>query len=62
MVYTGVGNLSNVSRYIQWNGHFNMSGWGDPYASQINGTGGYSFHPDISRDETLYVFINELSR
>lgn len=61
-MYTGVDDLSKVSQYIEWNGHINMSGWGNIYAGMINGTGGYSFHPGVTRDETLLVFIDELYR
>lgn len=61
MVYTGVDNLTLVSKYIQWNNMTSMP-WGNPYASMINGTGGYSFHPGVTRDETLMIFIDEVFR
>ncbi len=61
-VYTGVDDLSKVAQYIQWNANYSMSAWGNPYAEMLNGTGGYSFHPGVSRDETLLVFIDELFR
>ena len=61
-MYTGVDDLSKVAQYIEWNGNTSMSGWGNPYAAMINGTGGYSFHPGVTRDETLLVFIDELFR
>lgn len=61
-MHTGVDDLAKVAQYIEWNGNTSMSAWGNPYASKINGTGGYSFHPGVSKDETLYVFIDELFR
>jgi len=61
-VHTGVDNLTLVNQYIQWNGNYSMSAWGNPYAAMINGTGGYGFHPGVSREEQLVVFIDELFR
>ena len=61
-VYTGKGNLSRVAQFIEWNGQRNISGWGTPTARMINGTGGFMFHPGVTRDENLTAFISELFR
>ncbi len=61
-VYTGVGNVSRVGQFIEWNGHTNISGWGTPLAREIRGTGGFLFHPGVSREENLTAFISELYR
>lgn len=62
IVYTGKGNLSRVAQFIEWNGQRNISGWGTPTAQMINGTGGFMFHPGVTRDENLTAFISELFR
>lgn len=61
MVYTGVNDSSLVSKYIQWNNHTEMA-WANHFAAMINGTGGFSFHPGITREERLEVFIDEIFR
>ncbi len=52
---------SLVSKYIQWNNHTEMA-WANQFAAMINGTGGFSFHPGITREERLEVFIDEIFR
>ena len=39
-----------------------MTNWGTPYAGMINGTEGTLFHPGVSRNDTLYVFVDQLFR
>ena len=62
IVYTGKGNLSRVAQFKEWNGQTNISGWGTSTARMINGTGGFMFHPGVTRDENLTAFISELFR
>lgn len=62
MVHTGVQNISQANQYIMWNGNYNMSKWNNSWAAAINGTGGYAFHPQVTKEEVLYVFIDEVYR
>ena len=64
-MYTGKDDINKVAEYVEWNGNFEIyenGGWGTPTAKMINGTGGYSFHPDMSRHENVTSFISELFR
>ena len=64
-MYTGKDDINKVAEYVEWNGNFEIyanGGWGTPTAKMINGTGGYSFHPDMSRHENVTAFISELFR
>ena len=61
-VYTGVNDTDLVGRFIEWNNNTEISGWGTPNARRINGTGGFMFHPGVSRNENLTVFVTELYR
>ena len=61
-VLTGVNDTRLVGQYVEWNNHTEMKGWGTPEARQINGTGGFLFHPGVTRDENLTVFVDELYR
>ena len=62
MVFTGKGNPANTARYIMWNEQTSVTKWGTPYAGMINGTEGTLFHPGVSRNDTLYVFVDQLFR
>lgn len=62
MVFTGKGNPANTARFIMWNKETSVANWGTPYAGMINGTEGTLFHPGVSRNDTLYVFVDQLFR
>ncbi len=61
-MYTGVGDVRRVGRYIEWNNQTSISGWGTPKAREISGTGGFLFYPGVTRAENLTSFISELYR
>ena len=64
-VCTGKDDISKVGEYIEWDGDFEIfehGGWGTKTARMINGTGGFIFAPDVSRDHNLTSFITELYR
>ena len=61
-VYTGANDTRRVAEFIQWDDHYNISGWGSHFAGEIRGTGGFMFHPGVTRNENLTAFINELYR
>ena len=62
IVHTGKGNLSKLAQFIEWNGRYKIAQWGTPAARMINGTGGFMFHPGVTREENLTAFISELFR
>ena len=61
-VYTGVSDVLKVGHYIEWNKQTSIAGWGTPTARKIQGTGGFMFHPGVTRTENLTSFISELYR
>ena len=61
-VLTGVNDTRLVGQYLEWNNQTKIEGWGTPEARMINGTGGFLFHPGVTREENLTVFVDELYR
>lgn len=61
-VLTGVNDTRLVGQYVEWNNQTEIKGWGTPEARMINGTGGFLFHPGVTREENLTVFVDELYR
>ncbi len=61
-VFTGVGNISKVGEFVEWNNHTSIAGWNSTFAREIRGTGGFMFHPGVTREENLTSFISELYR
>jgi hypothetical protein len=51
-----------VGQYLEWKNQTEIEGWGTPEARMINGTGGFLFHPGVTREENLTVFVDELYR
>lgn len=61
-MYTGVGDVMKVGQFIEWKGQTNISSWNSTIAREIRGTGGFLFHPGVTREENLTSFISELYR
>ena len=61
-MHTGKDNLDLVGQFIMWNNQTEIDGWGTKAAKEINGTGGFMFHPGVTREENLTAFISELFR
>lgn len=61
-VNTGQSNISRLEQFTMWRGQTHLSWWRDKYANMINGTDGTQFSPDVSKDETLYIFSPEICR
>ncbi len=59
---TGVNDTRLVGQYLEWYNQTEIEGWGTPQARMINGTGGFLFHPGVTREENLTVFVDELYR
>ena len=59
---TGVNDTRLVGQYVEWNNQTEIKGWGSWRARRISGTGGFLFHPGVTRHENLTVFVDELYR
>merc|ERR1712173_297002 len=53
---TGVTNVSEVGAMVSYQGNTELDLWQTDDCNRIRGTDGSIFHPDISRDDTLYIF------
>ncbi|TKS84570.1 Lysosome membrane protein 2 85 kDa lysosomal membrane sialoglycoprotein [Collichthys lucidus] len=60
--YTGQQNYKDFARVDTWNGESSLNWWTSDECNMINGTNGASFHPAITKDETLYMFSSDLCR
>ncbi|XP_045713909.1 lysosome membrane protein 2 isoform X1 [Phyllostomus hastatus] len=59
---TGEDNYLNFSKIVEWNGKTSLDWWATDKCNMINGTDGDTFHPLITKDETLYVFPSDFCR
>ncbi|KAJ6657480.1 hypothetical protein lerEdw1_002415 [Lerista edwardsae] len=59
---SGEKNYMDFTRIVKWRGKETVNFWSTPYANMINGTDGTSFHPLLSTDEVLYVFVSDFCR
>lgn len=59
---SGENNYLDFTRIIEWKGKNKLSWWTSPSSNMINGTDGGTFHPLISKDETLYIFSSDFCR
>ncbi|XP_066488580.1 lysosome membrane protein 2 [Tiliqua scincoides] len=62
VMQSGEKNYLDFTKIVTWKGKDTVDYWSSPYANMINGTDGSSFHPLISRDETLYAFVSDFCR
>ncbi|KAI3362347.1 hypothetical protein L3Q82_012650, partial [Scortum barcoo] len=60
--FTGQSNYKDFARVDTWNGESSLNWWTSDECNMINGTNGVSFHPVITKDETLYMFSSDLCR
>ncbi|TNN71357.1 Lysosome membrane protein 2 [Liparis tanakae] len=60
--FTGQQNHQDFARVDTWNGDSKMNWWTSDECNMINGTNGASFHPVVSKNETLYMFSSDLCR
>ncbi|KAM9677527.1 lysosome membrane protein 2 [Trichechus inunguis] len=59
---TGEDNYLNFTKIVEWNGKKSLDWWTTEKCNMINGTDGDSFHPLITKEETLYVFPSDFCR
>ncbi|XP_041815777.1 lysosome membrane protein 2c [Chelmon rostratus] len=60
--FTGQQNYKDFARVDTWNGESSLNWWTSDECNMINGTNGASFHPVITKSETLYMFSSDLCR
>ncbi|XP_044536039.1 lysosome membrane protein 2 isoform X1 [Gracilinanus agilis] len=59
---TGEDNYLNFTKIVEWKGKRSLNWWAAEKCNMINGTDGNSFHPLISKEETLYIFASDFCR
>ena len=63
-IYTGVGNITDIGKFVKWDGHVGeLDTWPNGMgANDINGTEGFFFRPNQAEKETLEVFVDDVLR
>ncbi|KAM6984692.1 lysosome membrane protein 2c [Aplochiton taeniatus] len=59
---TGQQDFKDFARIDTWNEQRALDWWSTDECNMINGTNGASFHPIISKNDTLYMFSSDLCR
>uniref|UniRef100_A0A8C8EII4 Uncharacterized protein n=1 Tax=Oncorhynchus tshawytscha TaxID=74940 RepID=A0A8C8EII4_ONCTS len=59
---TGQQSYKDFAVIDQWKGQSSLKWWTTDECNMINGTNGASFHPIITKNETLYMFSSDLCR
>ncbi|CAB1351993.1 unnamed protein product, partial [Coregonus sp. 'balchen'] len=59
---TGQQSYKDFAIIDQWKGQSSLNWWTTDECNMINGTNGASFHPIITKNETLYMFSSDLCR
>ena len=64
VIHTGVGNISRIGEYVQWNGHKEILKIWEPGSpcDKIRGTEGLFFHPNLKEGENLTAFVDDVAR
>ena len=62
IIYTGTSEIERIGQYIQWDGLTRLGIWPLEDANYINGTEGLFFHPFITENEVLQVFLDDAVR
>ncbi|KAJ8261386.1 hypothetical protein COCON_G00171090 [Conger conger] len=60
--FTGKANYKDFARVAEWKGNSSLEWWSSDQCNMINGTNGASFHPIITKDESLFMFSSDLCR
>ena len=61
--WTGTRDIAEVGSVYSWNDETELSFWQNhTECNKIRGSDGSAFHPDIQRNETLYIFNRDLCR
>ena len=57
---TGVDQVKDVAKVISYDGQTKLDFWGDDECNAIKGTDGSLFHPEVQKNETLFIFNKDL--
>jgi len=57
---TGVDEVKDVAKVISYDGQTKLDFWGDDECNAIKGTDGSLFHPEVQKNETLFIFNKDL--
>ncbi|KAK5851936.1 hypothetical protein PBY51_023449 [Eleginops maclovinus] len=60
--FTGQQDYKDFARVDTWKGESTLNWWTSDECNMINGTNGGSFHPVITKNESLYMFSSDLCR
>lgn len=61
-MHTGKGDPSKMNKILAYNGHEVLYSWFGDTCNMIRGTDGNGFAPELSKDDTLYIFNGQLCR
>ena len=56
------GDLNHEAQIVSWKNMTSIDVWTDSYCNAINGTDGTMFHPFVEKNETIYMFTNDICR
>lgn len=56
LALTGADDVSKVGKVLSYQGKQKLDFWTSEECNEIKGTDGTMFHPDVARNETLYIF------
>ncbi|KAK6494671.1 lysosome membrane protein 2-like [Huso huso] len=62
VVLTGEQDYKDFARIVEWRGESSLDWWTSETCNMINGTDAASFHPLITKNETIYIFSSDLCR
>ncbi|MBN3295512.1 SCRB2 protein, partial [Amia calva] len=62
VVLSGEKNYKDFARIVEWDGKRSLDWWSTNTSNMINGTNAAYFHPLITNNETLYIFISDICR
>ena len=62
IIYTGVGDISDIAEFVQWDGLRKLNVWPEPSANEINGTEGLFFRPNLQEGVPLETFQDDAIR
>ncbi|XP_007895114.2 lysosome membrane protein 2c [Callorhinchus milii] len=62
VILTGEENYMDFAKIIEWSGRKSLDLWLTDQCNMINGTDGTSFHPLMTKNETIHFFSSDLCR
>ncbi|XP_064415859.1 lysosome membrane protein 2c isoform X3 [Latimeria chalumnae] len=62
VILSGEQKYQDLARIVEWNGNKSLHWWTTDMCNMINGTDAASFHPLITKDESIPFFSSDLCR